>query len=110
MLVSWEPGHTGVNHTVLFYTFDHTLLQEVGTSTSAIVDNLENKVSYLVLVIIVSGDSYGVTATFHDFHFEAGKLLRSMFVYTLYSQDFISKNLHTSMTMSSKSEAKHWIM
>ena len=76
--VSWETVSTGVNHNVLFYTTDHILLQDVGTSTSAVFDGLEDQTSYLVLLITLSGDSYGVSVTIYDFHFETGT---EMYVY-----------------------------
>ena len=71
-IVSWGPVSTGRNHNVLFYATDHILLQDVGTSTSAVFDGLEDQTSYLVLLFTVTGDSYGVSATLYDFHFETG--------------------------------------
>ena len=70
--VSWGSVVRGVNHTVLFYTYDSILLQDVGTSTFAAFDNLDNQASYLVLVISVSDDSYGVTVALYDIDFETG--------------------------------------
>ena len=67
--LSWGPVVGGVNHTVLFYTYDSILLQDVGTSTFAAFNN---QASYLVLVISVSDDSYGVTVALYDIDFETG--------------------------------------